>query len=284
MGQRNMICTNQIIDPEMEPQGQGYLYPGPSIHLGTTTNFPQPNIRTMVTASGSTTTFDSQYLPERYDSAMFYGMTQYNTVQHHHNLDLGVATPANFYYSYMTPSSSAGVIPVPLNHGASDHLQSSSGYGMAGISADEYGRNTNFMDDVRGPCKRKTPEGFPGNYQHYSGSASHSSSVLPLNTRHPDGVTVMDAASLSIPQYIGTGNPSVMDVGPQSGVRNRLVASGMDSSLTHDHSHITQGNYMGQHFQPTGTLWLDQHIGCNPGDGGASSWNQVPSIPPFMHG
>lgn len=283
MGQRNMICTNQIIDPEMDQQGQGYLYPGPSIHLGATANFPQPNIRTMIAAPGSNASFDGQYLHERHDP-IFYGMTRYNAVQPHHNLELGTATPANFYYSYMAPSSGAGVMPVPLNHGASDHLPSSSCYGVVGISADEYGRNTNFVDDVRGPCKRKTPEGFPGNYQHYNASASHNSSLLPLNTRHPDGVTVMDAASFSGPGYIGTGNPVVMDAGPQNGVRNRLVvASGLDSGLTHDHNHLTPGNYMSRHFQPTGSLWLEQHIGSNLGDGGASAWNQAPSIP-FMHG
>lgn len=284
MGQRNMLCTNQIIDPEMDQQGQGYLYPGPpSIHLGATANFPQPNMRSMVTATGNAANFDTQYLPEHYESAMFYGMTQYNTVQHHHNLDLGVATPANFYYSYVTPSSSAGVLPVPLNHGTADHLPSSSGYRMVGISADDYGRNANFVDDVRGPCKRKTPEGFLGNYQQYNASASHNSSVLPLSARHLDGVAVMDAASFSLPPYVGTGNPSVIDIGPQSGVRNRLGASGLDSVLTHDHNLLTQGNYMSQHFQPTGTLWLEQHISSNSGDPGASAWNQAPSIP-FMHG
>ncbi|XP_015899193.2 probable E3 ubiquitin-protein ligase ZFP1 isoform X1 [Ziziphus jujuba] len=269
MGQRNMLCTNQIIDLEMDQQGQGYLYPGPSIHLGATANFPQPNMRTMVTATRNTANFDTQYLPERHDNAMFYGMTQYNTAQHHHNLDLGMTAPANFYYPYITPSSSAGVLPVPLN--------------AVGISADDYGRNANFVDDVRGPCKRKTPEGFPGNYQHYNASASHNSSMLPLNARHPDGVAVMDAASFSLPPYIGTGNPSVIDVGPQSGVRNRLGASGLDSVLTHDHNHLNQGNYMSQHFQPTGTLWLEQHISSSSGDPGASAWNQAPSIP-FVHG
>ncbi|PON92786.1 43kDa postsynaptic protein [Trema orientale] len=231
----------------MDQQGQGYLYPGPSINLGRTTNFQQPNIRTMETDSRSSGNFETPCLPERYDNALFYGTTQYNGLQHHHhNLDLGVATPGNFFYSFMPPSSSVGVLPVPLNHGASDHMPSSSNYGVVGISADEYGRHNHFIDGARGPCKRKVPEGVHGNYQHFNASATPSSSVPPLNTRHPD------PSSFPLPQYIGNGNPPIMEVGPQNVVRNRLVAAGLDSAARHDHSHLAQGNYAGPHFQPSG--------------------------------
>lgn len=282
MGQRNMICPSQMMDLEMYQQGEAYLCPPPSIHFGGSTNIQHPNIHTMVTASGSSTNFDAQHLPERYDNAPFYGMTQYNG-QHHHNLDLGVATPANFYYSYMTPSSSSGVLPVPMNHGASDSVPSSSNYGVVGISAaDEYGRNSRIMDDLRGPCKRKNPECLPGNFQYFNASASPSSSVPPLNMRHPEGVAVMDAVNFSLPQYVGTGNPPIMEAGPQISMRNRSATTGLESVPTHDHNHLSQGNYVGQRFQPAGTLWLDQHLNSNSGDGGPSAWNQVPI--PFMHG
>ena len=190
-----------MMDLEMYQQVEAYLCPPPSIHFGSSANIQQPNIHTMVTASGSSTNFDAQHLPERYDNVPFYGMTQYNG-QHPHNLDLGVATPANFYYSYMTPSSSSGVLPVPMNHGASDSVPSSSNYGVIGISAaDEYGRNSRIMDDLRGPCKRKNPECLPGNFQYFNASGSPSSSVPPLNMRHPEGVAVMDAVNFSLPQY-----------------------------------------------------------------------------------
>ncbi|KAL6202124.1 hypothetical protein ACLB2K_025835 [Fragaria x ananassa] len=285
MGQRNMLCPSQMMDLEMYQQGEAYLCPPPSIHFGGSTggsiSIQQPNIHTMVTASGSSTSFDAQHLPERYENAPFYGMTQYNGQPHH--LDLGVATPANFYYSYMTPSSSSGVLPVPMNHGAAESVPSSSNYGVVGIPADEYGRNSRIMDDLRGPCKRKNPECLPGNFQYFNASASPSTSVPPLNIRHPEGVAVMDAVNFALPpQFIGTGNPPIMEAGPQISMRNRSATTGLETVPTHDHNHMSQGNYVGQRFQPAGTLWLDQHLSSNSGDGGASAWNQVPV--PFMHG
>ncbi|TQD73567.1 hypothetical protein C1H46_040883 [Malus baccata] len=283
MGQRNMLCPSQMIDLEMSQQGEGYPCPPPSVHFGGTSSIQQHNVHTMVTASGGTTSFDAQHLTEGYDNAAFYGMAQYNGVQHHHNLDLGVATPANYYYSYMTPSSSTGVLPVPLNHGASDLSPSSSHYGAIGISADEYGRNSRIMDDARGQFKRKNPEGLPGNFQYFNASATPSSSVPPLNLRNPDGVAVMDAVTYALPQYAGTGNPPIMEAGPQSSMRNRSATAGLDSVMTHDHNHLNQVNYAGHLFQPAGTLWLDQHLSSNSGDGSSPSWNPVPTIP-FMHG
>ncbi|KAM1041720.1 hypothetical protein TB2_030415 [Malus domestica] len=283
MGQRNMLCPSQMIDLEMSQQGEDFLCPPPSVHFGGASSIQQHNVHTMVTASGSTTSLDAQHLPERYDNAAFYRMTQYSVQHHQHNVDLGVATPANYYYSYMTPSSSTGVLPVPLSHGASDPSPSSSHYGVLGISADEYNRNSHIMDDPRGPYKRKNPEGLPGNFQYFNASATPSSSVPPLNMRNPDGVAVMDAVNYALPQYAGTGNPPIMEAGPQSSMRNRSATTGLDSVMTHDHNHLNQANYAGQRFQPAGTLWLDQHLSGNSGDGSSSSWNQVPTIP-FMHG
>lgn len=276
-----MLCINQMIELENQ-HNPGYLYPVAPIHLGHTTNFQQPNMHTMMTASGSSTNFDAQYLPERYDNQVFYGTTQYNSLQHHHNLDLGVATPGSFYYSFMPPSSSAGMLPVPLSHGASDQLSSSGGNGVVGISADEFGRNNHFLDCARGPCKRKVPESVQGNYQHFNASATSSSSNPPLSARHLDGVSVSDPASFPLPWYVGNGNPPIMEVGPPSGARSRLVAAVLDSTGMHDHNHLAQGNYMGQHFQPSG-MWLEQHLSSSSGDGGGSAWNRVPSMP-FMHG
>lgn len=272
-----------MIDLEMDQQGQGYIYPGPSINLGRSTNFQQPNIRTMETATRSGANFDTPYPPERYDNTLFYGTTQYNGLQHHHhNLDLGVATPGNLYYSFMPPSSHGGVLPVPLSHGGSDQMPSSSNYGVVGISADEFGRNNHFIDGARGPCKRKVPEGVHGNYQHFNGFATPSSSVPPFNTRHPGGVAVSDPAPFPLPPYIGNGNPPTMEVGHQNGTRNILVGAGLDSAVRHDHNHLAQGNYVGQHFHPSG-IWLDQQLSSNSVDGGAPAWNQAPNLP-FMHG
>lgn len=276
MEHRNMLCTNQIIYSDMEQQGQGYVSTtGLSIHFGGTT---QHNICTVVPASGSSTTFETQYMNGLYDNSMLYRMPQYNGVQHHRSLELGVPTPASFYYSYMAPSSSAGVLPVPLHHGASSHLPSSSNYGV-GIPACENGRNNHFIDDVRVLCKRKTPEGVLGNFPHYYSCAYPSSSVVHLNTRHPEGVAAPDVASFSLPQYIGNGM-QVMEVGHQSGGRDRPIASGLDSM--YDPNHISQQNYMGQPFQPAGTLWLEQ-LNIGSGSGSVSAWNQSHGMP-SMHG
>ncbi|KAL5564273.1 hypothetical protein UlMin_027437 [Ulmus minor] len=271
MGHRHMLCPNPMIDIEMN-QGTGYFYQGHSVHLRPSTNFQQPNICAMVTASGSSSNFDTQYLPERYESLMFYGPTQYN-VQH-----------GSGYYSYMPPSSSAGVLPVALNHRSLDQLSSSNGYGIVGISADQFDRNNHFVDGARGPYKRKTPEGIPGNHQTFNTSANSSSVVPALNTRHADGVAASDPASFSLPRYMGNGNPSVMEVQPQNGVRNGLVAAGLESAMMHDHNHhhLVQGNYMSPHFTPSHPPWLE-HLSSNSGDVGASAWNLGPSIP-FMHG
>lgn len=283
MGQRNMLCTNQMIGFELDHHGQNYLRPEPCILLGPNANFPQPNIRSVVPASGNTANIDIQYLIEHCDNPVIYGMTQYNGMQQHRNLDLGVAPAANFYYSYVTPSSSSVALPTLRSHGASNHLPSSSNYGVIGVAADEHGSNSHFMDDVRGPYKRKYDEGTAGNFQHNEASSSSTLSVSSLNTRHPDGVAVMDAASFDLSQYRGVGTPSLMEVGPQRSLRNRSGANGMDSLVVHDHNHLIQGSYMGQPFQSAGALWLDQQLNSNSADGGASAWNQASAMP-YIHG
>ncbi|TXG66828.1 hypothetical protein EZV62_008103 [Acer yangbiense] len=274
MGQRNMPCTSQMIDLEMDQQSQHYLLE-PCVMLGGVTSFPQPDMQSMASASGNTSNLDAQ---QHYERAMLYGMPHYHGIHHHHhlgaNLDLNVASASNFYVPYMSTPSSA----MPVNHGSSDHLPSSSNFGVIGVSADEYGRNSHFMDNVRGSYKRKNAEGIPGGFQYFNAPASSSSSVAPLNTRHPDGVAPIDAASFSLPPYRGNGAPSIREVESQRSVRNRLGATAMDPVLAHSHNQFFQGNYIGQPFQPTGSMWLDQRS-----DGGASAWTQAPALP-YMHG
>ncbi|XP_050219034.1 probable E3 ubiquitin-protein ligase ZFP1 [Mercurialis annua] len=277
MGQRNMLCTSQMVDLEVDRQGQGYLHPEPCILFGGVTNFPQSDMQ----AVGNTTNIDAHHLPECCESAVYYGMPQYHGVQHHPqhhapNLDLGMATGPNFYVPFMNSSSG-----VPLSHGSCDHLPSSRYYGIVGVSADEYGINSHFMDNARGSYKRKNAEGNPGNFQYLNASASSSSSVAPLSNRHPDGVALMDATSYAPPQYRGNSTPSIREVGSHRSVRNRLGATGLDPALAHIQNHFIQGNYINQPFQPAGCMWLDQH--CNSGEAGTSAWTQTPSIT-YMHG
>lgn len=281
MGQRNILCTSQMIDLEMDQQSQGYLHPEPCILVGGVTNFRPPDIPTIVTASGNTVNRDA-HLTDHYDGSMFYRMPQYHGVHHHPhyhgpNLDLSVATASNFYTPYMAPPSG-----IPTGHGSSDQSSSSNNYGIVGVSADEYGTNSHFMDNARGSYKRKNAEGNPGNFQYLNASASSSSSVGPVSTRHPEGVALMDAASFTLPHYRGNGAPSIRDVGSNRSVRNRLGAAGLDPVLAHNPNHFIQGNYMGQPYQPGGSIWLDQPLNSSP-DAGALAWTQNPVIP-YMHG
>jgi len=277
-----MLCTNQMIDLEMDQQSQGYLHPESCILLGGVTNLRPPDIPTMLTASGNTINRDA-HLADRYDGAMFYGMPQYHGVHphpqyHSPNLDLSVATAPNFYVPYMTPSSG-----IPISHASCDQLSSSNNYGVIGVSADEHGTNSHFMDNARSSYKRKNAEGNPGNFHYLNASASSSSSVPPMNTRHPEGVALMDATSFTPPHYRGTSASSIREVGSQRSVRNRLGSVGLDPALTHNPNHFIQGNYLGQPYQPGGSLWLDQHLSNGSTDAGASGWTQTPTIP-YMHG
>ncbi|KAK8527457.1 hypothetical protein V6N12_054669 [Hibiscus sabdariffa] len=266
MGQRNMLSP---IDLEMDPHGQGYLHPEPCIFLSGVTNYPSPDIQMVMTAPGNTTNLDRHPLPEHYDNGMFYGF-QYPGVQHHHhspNLDLGIGSASNYYVPFAaTPSSS-----IPINHGISDQMPSSSNYAPIGVSADEYARNCHFMDNVRGLYKRKNSEGIHGNFQHFNASSSSSSSITPLNTRNPDGVGMVDAASFTMSHYRGHAPPQIREAGSQRTVRNRLGATAVDPVLMQNANHYFQGNYLGQPFQPTIT------------DGGAPAWPQAPGVP-YMHG
>ncbi|KAJ7981792.1 RING/U-box superfamily protein [Quillaja saponaria] len=265
---------SQMIDLEIDQQSQGHFYPEPCILLGGAASFSQPNIRTAMAGSGHTTNVDSQYVPEHFDNTMMYGMPQYNGVQNQH-VELGVAPAANLYYSGMTPPSGTGMLPVPLNYRASDQLPSSSTYAISGGSSDNFGRSSHYMDDIRGQCKRKNVEGITGAFQYFNASASSSSSMAPPNARHPDGVAVMDATSFFLPHYRGTVTPSLMEVGSQSSLWSR---SG-ESLMGHDHNHMIQGNYMGQHFQPAATPWMDQQLSSSTSDGHNLAWSQSVAVP-----
>ncbi|XVE50162.1 hypothetical protein DITRI_Ditri01bG0140000 [Diplodiscus trichospermus] len=270
MGQRNIICPSQMIDLDMDLRGSGYVHHEPCFFLGSIRNYPPPDIQMAVTAPGNTTSLDTRPLPRHYESGMFYGIHQYPGFQHHHhspNLDLGIGSASNFCIPYVASPSSG----VPVNHGTTDQVPSSSNYSLLGVSPDEYARNCHLMDNVRGSYKRKNSEGILGNFHHFNASQSSSSSVTPLNTRHPDGVATVDAASFAVPHYRGNGPQRVRDAISQRSVRNRPGATAVDPVLMHSANHFFQGNYMAQPFQATIT------------DGGASAWTQAPSVP-YIHG
>ncbi|XP_058095749.1 probable E3 ubiquitin-protein ligase ZFP1 isoform X2 [Magnolia sinica] len=294
MAQRNMLCTRQAHDLEIE-QGQTHLHPEPCILVRNMIDFPNPNIHPAIPASVNTRSLDSRHLSDHHDSTMFYG-NQYNGLPHcHHpvgNLDLAGAGTSNFSYNpYMIPSSASRMCPMPLNHGSSDHMPSSSSHGIIGIGVEGYGRDNQFMDNVRGSCKRKNAEGVPGNYYYVSSSAGSSSSSLgiPLNTglqqwEEPfePGVGVLDAPAFPPAEYRGNGVLSINE-GSQRCVRSRSSAISLQvepTALAHHHNQLLQGSYMGRTFQPAGNAWVEQ-FGSNGGDGGSSNWNYAPAAPYF---
>ncbi|KAF5462564.1 hypothetical protein F2P56_018558 [Juglans regia] len=266
MGQRNKLCTNQMTDFESGRHGQNYIRPENPASL------TQPNIRTMASASDNAANVDAQFVVDHCDNVINPGMTQFNEIQHHHNL--GVAPATNFCCSEssdMTPS-----------FGASSQLSSSSNYGVIGGSADEHGRNFHFRDDVRVPREREYSEGISGSFQHGNSSSSFSSSVAPSNNRHPEGVVVIDSAPFALPEYRGPCFPSIIRVGHPSSLRNRSGFTGMDFLRFHDHTQLIQDNNTVQYIQPAGTLSLDHQLSSHPGDRGTSSWNQA-SATPYVH-
>ncbi|KAK9016691.1 hypothetical protein V6N11_079186 [Hibiscus sabdariffa] len=273
MGQRNVLCPSDMIDLEMDQRGHGYLHHEPCTFLGGIVNYPPPDTPMTVIAPGNTSSFDTLPLSEHYENGMFYGIPQCPVpgIQHHHhhspNLDLGIGTASNFYIPFVATSSSG----VPINHGPTDQMPSSSNYSLLGFSADEYARNCHFMDVVRASFKRKNSEGIPRNFQHFDASSSSSSSVTPLNTRHPDGVGPVDASAFTVPPHRGNDLQPISDAGPQRSARNRLGTTAVDPVLMHSANHFFHGNYVGQSFQPMIT------------DGGASARRQAPSVP-YMHG
>ncbi|KAF8413804.1 hypothetical protein HHK36_001797 [Tetracentron sinense] len=281
MGQRNMLCTTQMLDLNLDLPVQNHLHPEPFMLLGNIADFPHRNVNAVLSASGNGSNLDLNRSPERHDNNIFYA-TQYNGLHHHHpvaNLESGVAAASNFYNPYMIPPSGSRMCSIPLNHGSS--------YQLAGT--DEYERNNHFMDGVRGSCKRKSAEGIPGNYQYVNSSASSSSSSsgTPLNTRlqHREeslesGVPLLDAAAFGQPEYRGHSIVSITD-GHQRSVRSRSSAIGLpDSAWAHNHNHhLVQGNYMGQSFHSASHAWVDQQLGSNGGEGGTSTLNYAPALP-----
>lgn len=105
---------------------------------------------------------------------------------------------------------------------------------------------------VNGAYKWKNDEGMRGNYQHFNASAS--SSAAPPNARHAEN-----------------GIPSL----PHCSSWSR---SG-ESMMVHNHNHLIQGNYLGQHFQPVASPWTDQQLNSNTNDGRALAWHQSLPMP-----
>ncbi|KAK7401790.1 hypothetical protein VNO78_13562 [Psophocarpus tetragonolobus] len=260
---------DQKTDSEMDEQRQDNHNSEPCIPIrGITTNLQPNNIHAIARVSGNTTNVDSHFLPDDYDNARVHEITQYNDIHHPQNIDTSVPATTNLYYSSINASTSTGVFPLPPNNRPFDQLPSSSTFAIASVSSYHFRTSSGFIDNVRGPYKRKSTEGIRGSYQYFN--ASSSSSIAPPNARHTDGVAMMDNTPFSF--HV----PSFVEVGPHGSAWNRAN----ESIMVHNHNHLIHGNYLGQHFQPAPPPWLDQQLSSNNNDGHTTTpWTPSFSIP-----
>nr|GMD84141.1 probable E3 ubiquitin-protein ligase HIP1 [Ipomoea batatas] len=290
MGQRNIPANRQMIDLESDQQGQDYIHPEPCVFYGSVTTFPQLNAHTLgpVPALGNAGNMYLHHLqegPEYHDSALFYGMPQYNSTIHTHpaaNLDPAIATSSNHYNAYMGAPAATCDFPFPINHATHDQLQFSSTQSMAGIHTDNNGWNTPYVDDVRGSFKRKMAEGFHRNLQHHHSMMASSSSAAPMiSNAHGSDTCLTGAASHMQPNNC----ESLMfaEDGSLRSVRNGSGVSGSESVAAHSFSHINQVNYAGQSFQLAGNPQLDMQFCSSSGQSETWAWNQGAPLP-YMQG
>ncbi|CAA3024149.1 probable E3 ubiquitin- ligase ZFP1 isoform X1 [Olea europaea subsp. europaea] len=288
MGHQNTHYSGHSIDLETDQQGQGHLHPKPGLFNGSVAKFPQTSVHTVIPPPGNACNFKIHHMPEHHDVALFYGMMQYNGVQHQDqhphpssNLDLAVGAPSRHYNLYMVPPSGIIDFPLPMNYGAHDHLSLSGTQGIVGIPTDSFGRNILYMDGVRGSFKRKNDEGLPVNYQYHNASAGSSSSVAPTRPVGSDTI-ITGAASFLPPECATNDSTSMIESGSHRSVRNRPGMIGSESIMAQNTGNLIQGNYVTQPVHLPGNPWLDVHFNANNGDNGPFAWNQTPTLH-YMH-
>ncbi|XP_027356256.1 probable E3 ubiquitin-protein ligase ZFP1 [Abrus precatorius] len=144
---------DQMSDLQMGQQSRSHSQ-SESIH-GRGTNISQPNISTVVSASGDAMNVDSHYLLDAHDNVPMHGI-----VHRQHNRHMGAAY---VYCPDMNPPSSTAVSG---NRRTSNQLSGSNTFTASGT------------------YKRKHSVGTRGNNQHLNASAS--SSIGPRNARHAE--------------------------------------------------------------------------------------------------
>lgn len=259
MNERDMHPNFRQSDFESGQLAQSQPHPEPSVPLGRTS-----------TNSHSNSHF------EPHNGGAYYGMTPYDQPHPPTNLELRVpAIPAGstFYNRRFNLSSGSRTYPGHVNNVSADHLPSSSNHRGNAVPTDDYAHNNLSMDGMRGSYKRKNAEVIPANTQH-AGSSSSISSVSSISA-----IPTMDA-SYHMPEYRGNGPPPMI----QDSQRNQGVVPGprRDSVWTQNYNHGMQGVFMGQPFQPSGLVWMDQQSIHNSSGGGALPWNLMPSVPCYL--
>lgn len=278
MGQRNTICTHQMLDLESDP-GYSHLHPDHCILQGNILDYPSQNMHLSLSASGNVAGLSChQFIG--HNRSIYHG-NQYNNTQSHHpgpNLDVGVVAQANFYHPCILPSPS----PVPQNTASANHLPPFIDYQVVGVSVDEHSRSNHFSQSVRGSCKRKNTETIPGNFYHASGSASSSLSSTYLSQNsgqthweesYRSGTNLLDCTTFNPPNYQVSGTlPSIE--GSFRSMRNRSSSISLPSefAFVHHLNYLLPGNHMGQSFHPASNAWVAQ-VGNNISDGRCCNWN-----------
>lgn len=289
MGQRNTICTPQMLDLEAEP-GNSQLHPDHCILHGNILDYAGQNIHLAPSASGNAVDLDRHQFLDHPNGSIYHG-NQYSNTQNCHpvpNLDVGAVAWTNLYSCYILPSSS----PVPQNTGFASHSPPFINHQGIGISVDGYGRSNHFSQSVGGSCKRKITEAIRGNFYHPSGSASSnlSSIYLSQNSRqthweepYGSAVNMLDSTTSDPSNHqVNRTLPSIE--GSIRSVRNRSSSFSIQPEFAFEHhfNYLLPGNYAGPSFHPSSNAWVAQ-AGNNISNRESANWNYTYTMP-YLHG
>lgn len=274
MGQRNTLCTHQMLDLQLG-QNANHFHPDHCTLSANVANYANRTMHPGVAASAVTA--EQGVLFRDYpESSAFYG-NQYNNFQNFHavpNLGLTAAAPSNFYAPCMFASPSIGNFP-PCINGSPEYLPSA-------VSMDEFGRSDQFI----GFGKRKNAEVPPGNPHHINESASSSSSpaFLSLNCgssqweqSYEPVLNLPDSTNFEHPDYQESGNMQAAE-GSQRSVRSRSsVVSLQPEHVYFPHpSYGLQAVHIGQPLHPASAsnMWMG-HFGTENiiNDGTCLNWS-----------
>lgn len=281
MGQRNTLCTHQMLDLHLG-QGVSHFHPDHCILSGNVTEYMDRAMHPEISAPVITT---EQGLLFRDCPDRLYG-NQYHSFQNFHavpNLSLTAAAPSHFYTPCMFPSPPSRCFPAPQNNGSSDHLPSA-------ISMDEFGTSNQFIENIRGFGKRKNTEVPPVNQHHVNefASSSSSSAFLSLNCGSPQWeqsfepvLNLSDSTNFEHHELPESGNIQATE-GSHRSVRSRSNVV----SLQPEPMYLPHPNYglqvahMGHPLHPPSNMWMTQFgTENNIGDGACSNWSYNHPMP-----
>jgi len=275
-----MLCTHQMLDLQLG-QGVSHFHPDRCMLSGNVADYT--NMHPMLSATGNTAE-QGRLFRDYPDRGTFYG-NQFNSFQNFHavpNIGLNVAALPNFYTPCMFPSSSSRNFPASQDNVSSEHLPNA-------INMDEFGRNNQFVDGVRGFGKRKNAEVPPGNQHNITGSANSSSaSFLSLNCGLPQWeqayeASVADSANFEHPEYQERGNVQTAE-GSHRSLRPSALSLQPELAYYPHPNYAPQAAYMGQPLHPVSNVWMAQFGSENNiGDGACSNWNYNHPVA-YLHG